>query len=107
MLTITGRVKDILIRNMENVSAKEVADLLFGHPDVADIAVIGVPADRTGERVCAVVVPADPAPPPRLPAIAPWALEPGPITPQLPAPPATGEVLPRDHTATRSGERTE
>src|SRR3546814_6548918 len=60
MLTITGRVKDIIIRNMENVSAKEVEDLLFGHPDVADIAVIGVPDDRTGERVCAVVVPADP-----------------------------------------------
>ena len=63
---ITGRVKDIIIRNMENISAKEVEDLLFSHPAVADAAVVGLPDDRTGERVCAVVVPADPAEPPTL-----------------------------------------
>ncbi len=63
MVTITGRVKDIIIRNMENVSAKEVEDVLFTHPGVADVAVIGVPDPRTGERVCAVVVPQDPANP--------------------------------------------
>ena len=57
MVTITGRVKDIIIRNMENVSAKEVEDVLFTHPDIADVAVIGVPDPKTGERVCAVVVP--------------------------------------------------
>jgi acyl-CoA synthetase (AMP-forming)/AMP-acid ligase II len=56
-VVITGRVKDIIIRNMENISAKEVEDLLFTHPKVADVAVVGVPDDRTGERVCAVVVP--------------------------------------------------
>ena len=60
MVTITGRVKDIIIRNMENISAKEVEDVLFTHPGIADVAVIGVPDPRTGERVCAVVVPADP-----------------------------------------------
>jgi cyclohexanecarboxylate-CoA ligase len=59
MVTITGRVKDIIIRNMENISAKEVEDILFTHPLVADVAVIGVPDARTGERVCAVVVPAE------------------------------------------------
>ena len=64
MVTITGRVKDIIIRNMENISAKEVEDLLFGHPEVADVAVIGLPDPKTGERVCAVVVPADPDDPP-------------------------------------------
>lgn len=53
---ITGRVKDIIIRNMENISAKEVEDLLFTHPSVADAAVIGLPDPKTGERVCAVVV---------------------------------------------------
>ncbi len=63
---ITGRVKDIIIRNMENISAKEVEDLLFTHPKVADAAVIGLPDARTGERVCAVVVAADPADPPTL-----------------------------------------
>jgi acyl-CoA synthetase (AMP-forming)/AMP-acid ligase II len=55
-VTITGRLKDVIIRNGENVSAKEVEDLLFAHPSVADAAVVGLPDDRTGERVCAVVV---------------------------------------------------
>jgi acyl-CoA synthetase (AMP-forming)/AMP-acid ligase II len=58
-LIITGRLKDIIIRNMENISAKEVEDLLFEHPQVGDVAVIGLPDDRTGERVCAVVVTAE------------------------------------------------
>src|SRR3546814_12673012 len=96
MLTITGRVKDIIIRNMENVSAKEVEDLLFGHPDVADIAVIGVPDDRTGERVCAVVVPADPAAPPSLPDLATWAREQGIMTQKLPERLEIVDVLPRN-----------
>lgn len=63
---ITGRVKDIIIRNMENISAKEVEDLLFTHPKVADAAVIGLPDARTGERVCAVVVATDAGDPPTL-----------------------------------------
>lgn len=54
---ITGRVKDTIVRNAENVSALEVENTLITHPAVADIAVIGVPDARTGERVCAVVVP--------------------------------------------------
>jgi acyl-CoA synthetase (AMP-forming)/AMP-acid ligase II len=62
-LTITGRVKDIIIRNMENISAKELEDVLFTHPKVADVAVVGVPDERVGERACAVVVPASPEPP--------------------------------------------
>jgi acyl-CoA synthetase (AMP-forming)/AMP-acid ligase II len=52
---ITGRLKDVIIRNGENVSAKEIEDLLFTHPRVADAAVVGLPDERTGERVCAVV----------------------------------------------------
>jgi acyl-CoA synthetase (AMP-forming)/AMP-acid ligase II len=55
-LTITGRLKDVIIRNGENVSALEVEDVLLRHPDVVDVAVIGLPDRRTGERVCAVVV---------------------------------------------------
>lgn len=54
---ITGRLKDIIIRNMENISALELEQLLFTHPDVRDVAVVGVPDRRTGERVGAVVVP--------------------------------------------------
>jgi cyclohexanecarboxylate-CoA ligase len=57
---VTGRVKDAIIRNAENVSALEVETVLATHPSVADVAVIGVPDPRTGERVCAVVVPVSP-----------------------------------------------
>jgi cyclohexanecarboxylate-CoA ligase len=54
-VTITGRLKDVIIRNGENISAKEVEDLLYLHPAVADVAVIGLPDAKTGERACAVV----------------------------------------------------
>jgi cyclohexanecarboxylate-CoA ligase len=56
-LVVTGRAKDIIIRNGENISPKEVEDILTGHPGVAEIAIVGLPDDRTGERACAVVVP--------------------------------------------------
>ena len=53
---ITGRLKDIIIRNAENISAQEVENVLAEHPAIADVAVIGLPDPRTGERACAVVV---------------------------------------------------
>ena len=65
-LTITGRVKDIIVRGGEKLAAKEIEDLLFEHPKVRAVAVIPMPDARLGERVCAVVVPADPADPPIL-----------------------------------------
>ncbi|BBY74263.1 cyclohexanecarboxylate-CoA ligase [Mycolicibacterium parafortuitum] len=55
-VVVTGRIKDAIIRNAENISALEIEGVLATHPAVADIAVIGVPDPRTGERVCAVVV---------------------------------------------------
>ena len=57
-VTITGRLKEVIIRNGENVSALELEDVLLRHPDIVDVAVLGLPDARTGERVCAVVVPA-------------------------------------------------
>ncbi|MFB7863918.1 class I adenylate-forming enzyme family protein [Streptomyces sp. NPDC056069] len=54
-LVLTGRVKDIIIRKGENISAKEIEDLLHEHPGVGDAAVIGLPDAERGERVCAVV----------------------------------------------------
>jgi acyl-CoA synthetase (AMP-forming)/AMP-acid ligase II len=54
---ITGRLKDVIIRSMENISALELETLLFSHPAVAEVAVIGLPDPVTGERACAVVVP--------------------------------------------------
>ena len=53
---ITGRLKDIIIRNAENLSAQEMENVLSAHPAVADVAVIGLPDERTGERACALVV---------------------------------------------------
>jgi acyl-CoA synthetase (AMP-forming)/AMP-acid ligase II len=53
---ITGRLKDLIIRNAENISALEIEGAVLSHPAVADVAVVGVPDPRTGERVCAVVV---------------------------------------------------
>ena len=55
---ITGRLKDVIIRKGENVSAKEIEDLLFTHTRVGDVAVIGLPDVERGEMVCAVVQPA-------------------------------------------------
>ncbi|QLL07730.1 AMP-binding protein [Mycobacterium vicinigordonae] len=55
-LLVTGRAKDIIIRNGENISPKEVEDVLATHPGIAEIAVVGLPDERTGERACAVVV---------------------------------------------------
>ncbi|MEV5282138.1 AMP-binding protein [Streptomyces sp. NPDC051993] len=54
-LVLTGRIKDIIIRKGENISAKEIEDLLHTHPDVGDAAVIGLPDPERGELVCAVV----------------------------------------------------
>lgn len=62
-LLVTGRAKDVIIRNGENISAKEVEDLLADHPGIAEIAVVGLPDERTGERACAVIVPAGAARP--------------------------------------------
>jgi cyclohexanecarboxylate-CoA ligase len=60
---IVGRLKDIIIRKGENISAKEVEDLLFEHPAVREVAVVGVPDSVSGERCCAVIVAADPSQP--------------------------------------------
>jgi acyl-CoA synthetase (AMP-forming)/AMP-acid ligase II len=62
-LVVTGRAKDIIIRNGENISPKEIEDILVGHAGIAEIAVVGIPDERTGERACAVLVVAhQPAP---------------------------------------------
>ncbi len=55
-LFIYDRVKDMIVSGGENIYPAEVESALFGHPDVADVAVIGVPDDRWGEAVKAVVV---------------------------------------------------
>jgi acyl-CoA synthetase (AMP-forming)/AMP-acid ligase II len=54
---VVDRIKDVVIRGGENVYCAEVEAVLFEHPDIADVAVVGITEPTLGERVCAVVVP--------------------------------------------------
>jgi acyl-CoA synthetase (AMP-forming)/AMP-acid ligase II len=56
-IVITGRKKDIIIRSGENISPKEVEDLLAEHPAVAEVAIVAMPSPTTGEKGCAFVIP--------------------------------------------------
>jgi len=54
-LNIVGRIKDMIIRGGENVYPREVEEFLYGHPDISDVQVIGVPSEKYGEEVMAWV----------------------------------------------------
>ena len=56
-LTVRGRIKDIVVRGGEKISAVEIENLLYAHPAVAEVAVVGMADPVLGERVCAFVVP--------------------------------------------------
>jgi len=56
-IRIAGRSKDIIIRGGENIPVVEVEDMLFKHPSVATVAIVGYPDARLGERACAYVIP--------------------------------------------------
>ena len=56
-LAITGRSKDVIIRGGENIPVAEVENLLFAHPKVAGVAIVGMPDPRLQERACAFVIP--------------------------------------------------
>jgi acyl-CoA synthetase (AMP-forming)/AMP-acid ligase II len=58
-LSIQDRKKDVIITGGENVSSIEVEDVIFSHPDVAEVAVIGVPDEKWGETIKALVVRTD------------------------------------------------
>jgi len=55
-LNITGRTKAVIIRGGENIPVAYVENVLYEHPDVAAVAVVGLPDPRLQERACAVVV---------------------------------------------------
>ncbi|EFC5287462.1 medium-chain fatty-acid--CoA ligase [Escherichia coli] len=55
-IKITGRKKDIIVRGGENISSREVEDILLQHPKIHDACVIAMPDERLGERSCAYVV---------------------------------------------------
>lgn len=54
-LVITGRKKDIIIRSGENISPKEVEDILMQHPAIAEVAIVAMPSEVTGEKGCAFI----------------------------------------------------
>ena len=65
-IRINGRKKEIIIRGGENISAREIEETLADHPDIADLAAIGMPDERMGERLCVFVAPKDGKVPPSL-----------------------------------------
>ena len=56
-LVVAGRTKDIIIRKGENISPKEVEDMLIDHPNIAEVAIVGLPDRERGELACAAIVP--------------------------------------------------
>jgi cyclohexanecarboxylate-CoA ligase len=97
-VAITGRLKDIIIRKGENISAKEVEDLLYKHPKIADVAVIGLPDPASGERACAVVAPKDPADPLTLDEMSLFLREEGLMVQKIPEQLEIQDILPRNPT---------
>jgi len=71
-LRITGRLKDMVIRGGMNIYPREIEEILFAHPKVADVSVIGLPDARWGEIIGAVIRPADPATPPSAEELRVW-----------------------------------
>lgn len=68
-IRIVGRIKEMIIRGGQNISPREVEEAILRHPEVGQVAVVGVPDPVMGERTCAFVVPSDPAAPPTLESI--------------------------------------
>ena len=95
-LTITGRLKDVIIRKGENISAKEIEDLLFTHPRIADVAVVGLADAERGERACAVVVPTPGEDPLDMEEMTTHLLDGGLITRKLPEQLEVVDALPRN-----------
>src|SRR5262249_34488459 len=55
-LAVSGRKKDLIIRGGENISPKEIEDVLHQHPAIKEVAVVAMPHERMGETVCAFVI---------------------------------------------------
>ena len=52
-ISITGRIKDMVIRGGENIYPREIEEFLYSHPDIEDVQVVGVPDEKYGEELCA------------------------------------------------------
>ncbi|UFR03884.1 AMP-binding protein [Streptomyces sp. Go40/10] len=97
-LVLTGRLKDVIIRKGENISAKEIEDLLTAHPAVADAAVIGLPDPERGEVVCAVLEQPPCSAPLTLPEVVSFLRAQGLSVHKLPERLEVVEALPRNDT---------
>ena len=97
-LVLTGRLKDIIIRKGENISAKEIEDLLYQDPRVGAVAVIGLPDPVRGERVCAVVERVPGVEPPTLAEIAARLRAAGLMAQKIPEQLEVLDALPRNET---------
>ncbi len=97
-LRLTGRLKDVIIRKGENISARELEDVLFNHPKVGDVAVIGVPDEERGELVCAVVETAAGAQPISFEEMVGWCKDAGLMTQKIPERLEIVASLPRNET---------
>jgi fatty-acyl-CoA synthase len=74
-LRITGRLKDMIIRGGLNIYPREIEDLLFQHPDIAEVVVVGVPDEKWGEQIGAVLRAHDPGNPLDVDALKAWCRE--------------------------------
>ncbi|MFF0740857.1 class I adenylate-forming enzyme family protein [Streptomyces sp. NPDC004111] len=97
-LVLTGRLKDVIIRKGENISAKEIEDLLHEHPAVAEAAVVGLPDPERGERVCAVLELRAGEGPLTLADVVPYLREAGLATYKLPEQLEVVDAMPRNET---------
>lgn len=94
-LVVTDRVKDIIIRGGENISAREVEEALARHPDLAEVAVCASPDEVWGEAVCAVVVIRDGASAPTVRELSDLASSAGLASHKLPTRVVETDALPR------------
>ncbi|GGO86846.1 class I adenylate-forming enzyme family protein [Wenjunlia tyrosinilytica] len=97
-LVLTGRLKDVIIRKGENISAKEIEELLYRHARIGDAAVIGLPDPARGERVCAVVEQPEGAPALTLAEIVEYLEGAGLMRQKIPEQLEIVEALPRNET---------
>jgi len=97
-LRLTGRLKDVIIRKGENISAREVEEVLLGHKAVGDVAVIGLPDADRGELVCAVVETADGAQAISASEMSEWCRQAGLMRQKIPERLEVVDRLPRNET---------
>jgi len=97
-VVLTGRTKELIIRKGENISPREIEDVLMSHPAVGAIAVIGLPDEARGERVCAVVETAPGATPITFLQMAEHCRAAGLMTQKIPEQLEVIDVLPRNPT---------